>query len=463
MYYLAKNACPDYSHLTKRFGVVGTSQLPVQYLLATKRLNPIAYAFGTSHEHINRWHRVLGYITTLLIFCHGVLYLNYYVQVGGLASAFFRRVPVLGMLGLLSMMLLSMTTLSTIRRYSYRVFLITHITIAVGMPLVIWFHTKHARSFVATSVLIFLADWAARRLSTVECPATIEKIASTDLIKVVARIPEKRFTKFIENPASYAFLSLPLWHASGTRQSHLTLSTLGAGLTSNPFTAASVHEETNRITFIVRHRQGPVTNELARLASLQPASASSKISINGPYGSMTSFQRLAGPYFDSILLVAGGVGATFTTALYKHIMAEKPPVNVRLVWAARDQNEFLWPRAEVFPDMYNNSNIDLFVTGDLKQETKNAMPAVLEASADIELSDHGKIAEGGFDSSTSLATFERPDLTEIVNQVFQDSPHGRIAVVVCGPTPMARKLRTAVGAWVNLGRDVWFHSESFDW
>ena len=90
--------------------------------MATKRFNPIALALGTSHERINPWHRRLGWISTSFLAAHGLLYLNFYIQVGGLGAALSRPVPVLGMLALSGMTLLGSTSTAFVRRHAYRVF-----------------------------------------------------------------------------------------------------------------------------------------------------------------------------------------------------------------------------------------------------------------------------------------------------------------------------------------------------
>lgn len=58
---------------------------------------------------------------------------------------------------------------------------------------------------------------------------------------------------------------------------------------------------------------------------------------------------------------------------------------------------------------------------------------------------------------------EKPNLRKIVDETFKHGNEERIAVLVCGPAQMARELRTHVGRWVEKGRDVFFHDESFGW
>lgn len=107
------------------------------YLLSLKCFNPVALMLRTSHEHLNRWHRTLGRISYWFITLHGVLYLNYYIQSGGFQATLFRLVPALGMLGLFCMTLLNATSLNMIRHLSYRLFFITHILVALVVPLII--------------------------------------------------------------------------------------------------------------------------------------------------------------------------------------------------------------------------------------------------------------------------------------------------------------------------------------
>ena len=56
---------------------------------------------------------------------------------------------------------------------------------------------------------------------------------------------------------------------------------------------------------------------------------------------------------------------------------------------------------------------------------------------------------------------ERPDLKKIVDEVFQQGLEEKVAVLVCGPSSMARELRKHVGSWVGRGREVFWHNESF--
>lgn len=57
----------------------------------------------------------------------------------------------------------------------------------------------------------------------------------------------------------------------------------------------------------------------------------------------------------------------------------------------------------------------------------------------------------------------RPDVKRIVDEVFSQGKHERVAVLVCGPKGMGRAVRAAVNPWAAKGRDVWWHDEAFGW
>ncbi|KAF2650523.1 hypothetical protein K491DRAFT_731288 [Lophiostoma macrostomum CBS 122681] len=448
----------DYYHVTKRFGIIGTSQLPLQYLLSSKRLNPAAYAFYTSHETINRWHRTLGWIIYFLVFLHGTFYLNFYIQVGGLGGAFFRTVPALGMLGLLSMTILSTTTLSVLRKYSYRIFYITHVTVGVALPLIIWFHVSHSRVFMAEAFMVPLADLFIRRCYRITVNATIDFVPGTDLVRIVANIPSHKLSQFAAHPASHVFLSIPSRSRPG--RNSFSLANLRLGFLSNPFTVASINEELGTITLVARQMKGPVTAALARLASLQAPGSKVALNIDGPYGAAAHFPNMAGTSFDKILLVAGGVGATFIMPLFDSISTENAAAQLELVWAVRDASEVAWPVLATGGTVHDDERIRLFVTSGKEEPEEIAVPSS-EEYEDVELNRLKK--NNARFTNIPVENHKRPDLQRIVDNLCRQGAYDRIAVIVCGPVQMTRDSRKAVGTWVKRKRNIWFHSETFGW
>lgn len=223
--------------------------------------------------------------------------------------------------------------------------------------------------------------------------------------------------------------------------------------------------------------------------------------IEGPYGAAaTSFPDFLTDGFASVLLVAGGVGATFTLPIYADLMSriaapDHDKVNVRHMWAVRSLADTSWAAA----DSVRGSKI--YVTagassgsgsGDRRRESRGQQeqeePFIVKAPDEeeggeaIELQEQARLlseseaaAAGDQDHGDHGATADaapprvlrsgRPDFRTIAAEVFTESGGGdkKVAVLVCGPKAMSRSLRREVAVWVRKGREVWWHEEGFGW
>lgn len=362
------------------------------------------------------------------------------------------RAVITGMLGIWSFTFLSATALRVIRDYSYRIFFITHITVAMIIPPLIWFHAESARIFLVEALLVFLADLVSRKIDTVTSMATVESIPGTSLVKITTSIPVKKANRFRSHPGSHIYLQVP----SGSRPSTSPISTdhLVHEFLFNPFTVADVDEATGDITLVCRHFGGPMTSTLKQLAknSARQGSAQVPLAIEGPYGVPSYFSKLSGGEFDRILLVAGGVGATFAVPLYRALVNDNQSTNVQLVWAVRSMGDVGWVLAgKESKALADNENVQLFVTG--TSNTEDSQGADGE-SVELKSMNHGQEIKH---------QRTRPNIKKIVDELFQHGHGERVAVLFCGPTEMGRDLRKHVGFWVRKGRVVFWHSESFGW
>ncbi|KAI0475088.1 ferric reductase like transmembrane component [Xylariaceae sp. FL0804] len=445
----------DYLHLTKRLGGVAVSQFPVQYLLSLKSLNPFALAFKSSHEQINRWHRVLGRIIYFLLILHGCFYLNFYVQQGLLSEKVVQLVPALGIIAFTGMHILNTTALSVVRQYSYRVFFISHLLIALALPPIIYFHADHAAFYVAEALVVFIVDIAKRKYDTIVAETVFEIVPGTDLVKISASMPPQKTTRFRDSPGGHVYLSLP----PGSRVDKLPISPahLVFDFVFSPFTVASTDDVSGNLTLVARLRNGPMTTALAQFAKSPDVKI--PIAVDGPYGCANHFPNLAGSEFDRILLVAGGVGATFILPIYNWIANESPAARAQMIWAVRGAGDATWPVPVGGKSILEDDNIHLYLTGDLFESgSSGAGPS--RGSEGIEMQ---SVFKGPSRNRSTAQARRRPDLQKIVDDVFRLGSEDRVAVLVCGPEDMARELRSHVAAWVKRGRRVWFHNESFSW
>ncbi|KAJ4292991.1 hypothetical protein N0V88_005655 [Collariella sp. IMI 366227] len=467
-----------YLHLTKRFGAVAVSQYPLQYLLALKSLNPVAYLLQSSHEQINRWHRVLARVTTTLLCLHVAFYWGFFILKDRL-DRLEDPVVIAGILAFTALNILISTALRPVRRYSYRVFFIIHLVLGITIPFMLMIHAAPGRIFLFEALGVFFLDLASRRLDTATGNATVETIPGTNLVKISASIPQSKVNRFRGNPGSHIYLSVPA--AARKSMSAASASHLLFEFLFNPFTVAEVSEDNGDLTLIARHCGGPMTAALGRFASAaKPNSADSAdedekipLSIEGPYGAASRFPQLCSE-FDRILLVAGGVGATFTLPLYRSIVSENPGARVEMVWAIRSAGDATWAvTGKEAQALLKDDNIHIFITGDIvdpegteplrqnrtAEQTANGSGAGDDDQGEVEMNAMFRDRRRG--RYTAQHNRKRPDLKNIVDDLFKHGQEERVAVLVCGPSEMARELREHVGVWVRKGRSVWWHKEGF--
>lgn len=421
--------------------------------------SPLALIFRASHEELNAWHRILGRIIYGLLFCHATWYFNFFIIAGLLQTRLKAPVVIIGLLGFTMLTMLSSTSLEAVRRWSYRVFFVAHLIIGVSLMPLLFFHANPLRIYVVEALALFIVDIVCRKLDTVTSFATITQVPKTKLIKMTIPVPPSKIGRFAAAPGQHVYLQIP----PESTPPH-TKSFSIHELCYNPFTVASVSPANSTVTLVLRCLHGPTSTALSALTSLSKAKP--PINIEGPLGSSRRFLNLARD-FDRILLVAGGVGATFTLPVYtfvkEQLVAEgKSPDRVTFTWSLRSTHEATWAR-DLESSALDDENLRIFLTSGHTAEGNRGDETLLPADGSVEMSDLHS-GGGGEEGKVKLAGRERPDLRMIVDGVFRLGREEKVAVLVCGPASMVRELRTHVGRWVvDKGRDVWWHDESFGW
>ncbi len=189
------------------------------------------------------------------------------------------------------------------------------------------------------------------------------------------------------------------------------------------------------------------------------------LQIEGPCGDTVRFPKLARE-FDRVLLVAGGVGATFCLTIYRQIRkelekSEQSSKKVEFVWSMRSPAEAAWANPTFdasVSSLSEEEGVRIFVTG--------AENPVQPTDGSIDLLDLARVASQNGDANprgVAKKGGRRPNLKAIVDETFEKGKSERVAVLVCGPKSMNRKTRMALDPWVKMGRDVWYHEEYFGW
>jgi ferredoxin-NADP reductase len=417
--------------------------------------SPLALALNASHEELNPWHRIQGRIIYSLLCLHASWYLNFFAYAGLLKARLTAPVVIAGWLVFLCITTMITTALEPIRRWSYRVFFTIHLIFGVIILPMLFVHASPLRIYIYEAFGLFIYDIICRKLDTATGFATITAVPNTNLVKVQVPVPAAKLRRFNAAPGQHVYLSVP---PESTPPNTSTLSI--HDILFNPFTVASVGSKS--ITLVLRSLSGPTSKALSHLTTLPKAKP--PISIEGPLGSTKSFPNLAATY-DRVLLVAGGIGATYILPLYEHLQDQmethaKSPDRISLIWSLRTASDASWAlNPESRSRIDEDESVKIFVT---QLPTTGTEESVIPGNPSaIELKDLKK----GEDEMVVRATggYDRPDFAEIVDGVFKLGNEESVAVIVCGPAGMARDVRSEVGRWVRKGRDVWFHDEGFGW
>lgn len=168
VYLARRNTGQDYMHVTKAFGQIAISQLPFQYLLAMKsqKWSPIAHATGLTHEKLNTVHRVFGRMVHLLMICHAVLYLRFFIALGILPKRVQNWDVRFGLMAFWSTNILAIMALAPIRRRVYHaVFYRSHVVLSAGLVPALWFHVPYTRWIIAQVAVLYLANGVLRMMA----------------------------------------------------------------------------------------------------------------------------------------------------------------------------------------------------------------------------------------------------------------------------------------------------------
>lgn len=419
----------------------------------------------------------------------------------------------MGILAISILNALGLGALGWVRRWNYRLFFGVHVVGSVLFLVVAWFHVKHVRVYVVEAGVVYLWvvgwRWWNRERVTVglrirgDRPSEGYKNGQTkrEMVEVTFKLPAHKMRKYV--PGSHVYVSIP---------------GLGGKLATvlrpaNPFTIASVaserHTKSSEIpgptTLVLRALSG-TTSELAHLARNLPK-GNATLDIEGPYGSVQYFPDLTNEgRFPSVVLVAGGVGGTFTLPIYIDMLEKRGGRGVRFLWCVKRKEDADWGRELLGLGAAGWEEMDDVRSSKAREEdvheqrraSVNMVPAgegaAIFVTSQPAPSSHGP-ARGLQPSSTgdnSIELEERSNLLQMPT-ILPSSPNpplgyypgrpdfhneftsiarmarilerrGKVAVLVCGPKAMARGLRSEVGSWIRQDMfDVWWHEEGFGW
>ncbi|KAL9029948.1 MAG: hypothetical protein Q9196_001876 [Gyalolechia fulgens] len=387
---------------------------------------------------------------------------------------------ILGLAAITGFLILGTTALASVRKKNYFLFFTLHVTTSISILPILYFHVSHLRLYILESAAIYVLLIIQRNVSQSKIEnAVLKPLKGTSNLISITLPLSGRIHETIFYPGQHIYLSLPT-----------PLTAPQEKLRLNPFTVANLPHQDNHIRLVLRALNG-TTDTLSKLATNHTPSSSSPSStstdhasnnrmsllLEGPYGAASTFPNLL--RYEKVLLVAGGVGATFTVPIYRDLLTRGiDRRRIRFVWAVTRTADARW----AIESLDGGSGCEIYCTGHPSRPPRRKPgPAGAEHEHDDE--DDGPTArlvraeDSGAEDPTVLRPRialhrHRPDFRRIVHEVFAPDPTstgdggaspGNVAVLVCGPSGMGAALRRQVGPWVERGREIWWHSEEFGW
>ncbi|KAI4204937.1 MAG: hypothetical protein LQ350_000789 [Teloschistes chrysophthalmus] len=344
-----------------RTGFIATAQLPLVVLLAGKR-NIIGWLTGTSYERLNWLHRWVSRILFLTVTIHmGFWFVDWarydYIMVKLTTDAITQR----GFAAWCILLWIVLSSFAPIRRLNYEFFVAQHIVTFIGFFAAVYLHLpQEVKVWIWIPIGFFILDRVLRAGSTL----LINFLLSKDRkIRFSRRCTHRAtFEPLTGDTTRITIANPPFRHWKAGQ--HMFVSCHGlAPLQAHPFTIASLPSD-GKLEFIVKMKSGSTKRffrHAEKAQSLPIASREARqregqsVILEGPYGRIRPLRQ-----FDSVFLIAGGSGATFTVPLlrdlvfrwWKHKNNRKcgftPPVFafdgaatrfIRFVWIVKSQQQ----------------------------------------------------------------------------------------------------------------------------
>lgn len=369
------NDIPGAQHYTAlgiRAGWLAIAQVPLLILLAGKN-NLIGFVTGISYERLNVLHRWVSRMLLLLATLH-MGYQNYGWDQYGLRQLEWSTdtCPPTGVAAYAILLWMNLTTFAPMRNFSYEFFVVQHLITFFGFIIAIMIHLPttalYSRVWIYIPIVLYFLDRVIRtsRYAYNNIAPGHATLTALDGGVTRIRVPVKQIKKW--KPGSHVLLSIP---RLGFGQSH-------------PATIASIPSSHNSdLVFILKGHRG-FTNRLIKSAnssttSLLPSTKQdsstrqqSRIAlIDGPYGgSQSDFAA-----FDSVLLIAGSTGITFTLPILLDIAhrassSRLPVRHLSFIWVIKSTSCTSWISSELksaFQTLRNagiETSLKIFVTCD---------------------------------------------------------------------------------------------------
>lgn len=311
-----------------RTGFVNMAQLPLIFLLAGKN-NIIGYLTGVSHERLNWLHRWCARCLLLTTTIHMGYWFADWAPYDYIATQI--RTDTLTKRGVMAygvLLWIVISSMTPIRGWCYELFVLQHLVSFAVFIGFVYIHTPvEVHIYIWIPVGLFFFDRVVRALRVLYANLAVFHPRQRKAGQMSGFWACKaEFTPLPHDTTRITIQNPPISWSPGQ---HVFLSCHSiVPLQSHPFTVASIPAD-GVMEFLVKAERGG-TRRLFRHAAKQhglpttsPSSSSSSkpstsirtVAIEGPYGAIRPLQQ-----FDTVVLLAGSTGATFTLPLLRDLV-----------------------------------------------------------------------------------------------------------------------------------------------
>ncbi|QRW05028.1 nucleoporin-interacting protein NIC96 [Ceratobasidium sp. AG-Ba] len=290
---------------SNRAGFMALSLLTPTFLFASKN-SPAALLLGKGYEKLNWVHRWAGRLLFLMATVHGSLWINNRIRNGKEELLHTGIKETRGMAAYGTLCMIVLLSLRPVRSYAYQFFYLSHTLGYITFFIVICYHTPYAQPWIFPPIAFWGLDLVLR-LSRFRFKDAY--LTPVDQQMTLVRIPDIQ-----GGWVAGQHVRLRVFFGGRPFESHpLTILNADSATTALPQSSPT----STGITLGVR-AVGDWSSDLHRLAGEHPSGEDVRVGVmlDGPYGGLS----LDLGDFESILLVAGGSGATFTLGVLDDIV-----------------------------------------------------------------------------------------------------------------------------------------------
>lgn len=235
----------------------------------------------------------------------------------------------------------------------------------------------------------------------------------------------------------------------------------------NPFTIVQIsdskEQRTAEVILVARNLSGPQTGVLGQAAK---SGQIDEVSIEGPYGEAGVYMhRLLEQVTSSgqIVLIAGGVGATYTLPIYCSLLkARGDTTRLKMIWLIQTQAEAQWGVDLLRKDAHM-VDVEIHITRkspthDVKAHATKGINIIATGSRP----DMTTLIEHAMTPKTDSATNGTVVASNKRDPKKVKKSYEKITFLVCGPPSLSQSVRREVGKHViGYGREIEWFEEQF--